>query len=136
MRDALSDSEKIAIVSLYELLERGNIPILARLDKIQVIICLCSYCDLCPLCSHNRSMRLENSSSGEAMDASRDVKPFPAQCHLRVRVSLHHDLAGHLWVNRAVVGIRSRLGKRIGEVFIRIQHLGLEYTLRADRCMR
>jgi|HubBroStandDraft_6_1064221.scaffolds.fasta_scaffold22311_6 hypothetical protein len=70
------------------------------------------------------------------MDASRDVKPFPSQCHRRVRVSLHHDLAGHLWVYRAVVGIRSRLGKRIGEFFIRIQHLGLEHTLRADRRMR
>src|SRR5580692_6583778 len=57
MRDALSDSEKFAIVSLYELLESGNIPILARLDKIQVIICLCSYSELCRLCSHNRSMR-------------------------------------------------------------------------------
>jgi hypothetical protein len=34
MGDALSDSEKFAIVSLYELLESGNIPILAGLDKI------------------------------------------------------------------------------------------------------
>jgi hypothetical protein len=34
MGDALSDSEKFAIVSLYELLESGNIPILASLDKI------------------------------------------------------------------------------------------------------
>jgi hypothetical protein len=70
------------------------------------------------------------------MDASRDGKPFPSPCHLRVRVSLHHDLAGHLWVNRAVVGIRSRLGKRVGEFFVRIQHLGLEHTLGADRGMR
>jgi hypothetical protein len=72
----------------------------------------------------------------EAIDASRDVKPFPSQCHPQVRTSLHHDLARHLWVDRAVVGIRSRLGKRIGEFFIRIQHLGLEHTLRADRRMR
>ena len=71
----------------------------------------------------------------EAIDAARDVKPFPSQCHLRVRVSLHHDLAGHLWVDRAVVGIRSRLGKRVGEFFIRIQHLGLEHTVCADRRM-
>jgi hypothetical protein len=32
MRDTLSDSEKFAIVSLYELLEGGNIPILAGMD--------------------------------------------------------------------------------------------------------
>jgi hypothetical protein len=47
MGDALSDSEKFAIVSLYELLESDNIPILASLDKIQVIICLCSGSQLC-----------------------------------------------------------------------------------------
>ena len=72
----------------------------------------------------------------EAVDAARNGKPFPSPCQLRVCVSLHHDLARHLWVDRAVVGIRSRLGKRIGEFFIRIQHLGLEHTLRADRRMR
>jgi hypothetical protein len=43
MRDAVSDSEKFAIVSL----ESVNIPILASLDKIQVIICLCSGSQLC-----------------------------------------------------------------------------------------
>jgi hypothetical protein len=73
---------------------------------------------------------LENSSSVEAINASGDVKPFP--CHLRVRVSLHYDLAGHFWVNRAVVGIRPRLGKRVGEFFVRIQHLGLEHAVGAD----
>jgi hypothetical protein len=34
MRDRLRDSEKPAIVSLYELLESGNIPFLAGVDKI------------------------------------------------------------------------------------------------------
>jgi hypothetical protein len=34
VRDALSDSEKFAIVSLYELLESSNISILAGMDKI------------------------------------------------------------------------------------------------------
>jgi hypothetical protein len=38
MGDALSDSEKFAIVPLYELLESGHTSILASLDKIQVII--------------------------------------------------------------------------------------------------
>src|SRR3984893_19279926 len=78
---------------------------------------------------------LENISSVEAIDAARNGKPSPLQCHLETRVSLHHDLAGHLRVDRAVVGIRSRLGKRVGEFFIRIQHLGLEHTLGADRRM-
>ena len=41
MRDALSDSEKFAIVSLYELLESSNVPVLAGMDKIQVIVCHC-----------------------------------------------------------------------------------------------
>jgi hypothetical protein len=47
MRDALSNSEEFAIVSLYELRESSDIPILASLDKIEVIICLCSYSELC-----------------------------------------------------------------------------------------
>jgi len=64
-----------------------------------------------------------------------DVKQFPSQRHRRVHVSLHHDLSGHLRMDRAVVGIRSRLGKRVGEFFIRIQHLGLEHAFRADRRM-
>jgi hypothetical protein len=41
MRDALSDSEKLAIVFLYELLESGNIAVLASVDKIQVIASHC-----------------------------------------------------------------------------------------------
>jgi hypothetical protein len=45
------------LVSLHELLESGNIPVLAGMDKCQVIICLCSCSDLCRLCSHNRSTR-------------------------------------------------------------------------------
>src|SRR5580704_19271987 len=47
MRDALSDSKKFAIVPLYELLESGNISILASLDKIEVILCLFPYSELC-----------------------------------------------------------------------------------------
>ena len=39
MRDVVGDSEKFAIVSLYELLESSYIPILAGMDKIQVIAC-------------------------------------------------------------------------------------------------
>jgi hypothetical protein len=39
MRNALSDSEKSAIVSLYELLKSRNIPILAGVDESQIIVC-------------------------------------------------------------------------------------------------
>jgi len=42
------------------------------------------------------------------------------------RVSLHHNLAGHFRVDRAVVGIRSRLVKLVGELFVRIPHLDLK----------
>ena len=47
MHDALSDSEKLAIVFLYELLESGNIAVLASVDKIQVIACHCHHFALC-----------------------------------------------------------------------------------------
>ncbi len=39
MRDAVGDSEEFAIISLYELFESGNIPILGGMDKIHVIAC-------------------------------------------------------------------------------------------------
>ena len=39
VRDVLGNSEEFAIVSLYELLESSNIPILAGMDKIQLIAC-------------------------------------------------------------------------------------------------
>jgi len=39
MQDVLGDSEKFAVVSLYELLESSNIPILASVDKLQVSAC-------------------------------------------------------------------------------------------------
>ena len=39
MRDAVGDSEEFVIVSLYELFESGNIPILGGIDKIHVITC-------------------------------------------------------------------------------------------------
>jgi hypothetical protein len=49
---------------------------------------------------------------------------------------VHHDRAGHLRVDRAVVGIRSRLGKGVGEFFVRIAHLGPEHAVCADHGMR
>src|SRR5271163_586623 len=51
-------------------------------------------------------------------------------------ISLHYDLTSHLWMDRAIVGIRPRLRERVGEFFVRIHHLGLEYPLCADRRVR
>src|ERR1700730_16402573 len=53
--------------------------------------------------------------------------------HLECRVSLHRGSAAHLRVDRAVVGIRSRLGKLVGELFVRIHHAGLEHAVCAHR---
>jgi hypothetical protein len=57
MRDVLSDSEEFAIVSPYELLECRYIPILAGMNKLQVIACRYAHCELCRRCSHIRSRR-------------------------------------------------------------------------------
>lgn len=40
VRHALSDSEQLAVVSLNELLEGGDVPAFASVDKSQVIPCL------------------------------------------------------------------------------------------------
>src|SRR6516162_7392304 len=50
--------------------------------------------------------------------------------------SLHYNLAGHLRVNGTEVGKRSGLGKRIRELFVGIQYLGLEHALGADHRVR
>ena len=50
--------------------------------------------------------------------------------------SLHHDLAGHFRMDRAIVWIGSCLGKRLRELFVRIHHLGLEHAVCAHRHMR
>jgi hypothetical protein len=46
-RDSLRDSEKSAVVSLYELLESGSISSLAGVDKVQIVACPFPYCELC-----------------------------------------------------------------------------------------
>jgi hypothetical protein len=50
--------------------------------------------------------------------------------------SLHHDLAGHFRMDRAVVGIRSCLGKGVRELLVRVHHPRLEYPVCAHSCMR
>ena len=58
--------------------------------------------------------------------------PAPVVTHTGLLPSLHHDLPGHLRVDRTVVGIRSRLGKGVGELLVRIPDLGLEHSICAD----
>jgi len=48
----LSNSEKFAIVSPYELLESGNIPILGGVDKSHVAACIFGYVELCQVVRH------------------------------------------------------------------------------------
>src|ERR1700726_3113868 len=50
--------------------------------------------------------------------------------------SLHRDLDGHFRMDRAVVGIRSCLGRGVREFVVRVHHLGLEYAVRAHSRMR
>jgi hypothetical protein len=50
--------------------------------------------------------------------------------------SLHHDLAGHFRMDRAIVWIGSCLGKRLRELFVPIHHLGLEHAACAHGRMR
>jgi hypothetical protein len=69
MRDVLGDSKKFAIVSLYELLERSNIPILAGMDKIQVIACYRRQRELCRVWIHIGSKR------GRTIALSRQLRP-------------------------------------------------------------
>src|SRR6266851_3574213 len=45
---------------------------------------------------------------------------------------LRDDFAGHLRMNRAEVRIRSGLAEGERELFIRVEHFGLERTVRAD----
>jgi hypothetical protein len=77
MRDALSDSEKFAIVSLYELLESGNISILAGMDKIQVVACRFPHCELCRVCGHIHAPAFRRTTRFAAVtDATTSGKPF------------------------------------------------------------
>src|SRR6266852_3558353 len=78
---------------------------------------------------------LKNNRVVEAIEDARNGKRPPLRCSLEVAASLHHDLAGHLRVDRAEVGIRSRGGKRVGELFVRIPHLGLEHAVCAHHRM-
>ena len=62
-------------------------------------------------------------------------------CRVRSRTAkagrlLHNDCAGHFRMDRAAVGIRSRLGKRLRELFVRVHHLGLKHDICAHGRMR
>jgi hypothetical protein len=56
MCDALSDSEKFAIVPLYELLEGGNFSTLAGVDKIEIVASRFAHYELCRVYSHIRAL--------------------------------------------------------------------------------
>ena len=56
MGDVLSNSEKIAIVPPYELLESRYISILSGMDKLQIVACHCRSCEFCRICSHIHSI--------------------------------------------------------------------------------
>src|SRR5215469_1687983 len=47
-----------------------------------------------------------------------------------IAASLHHNLAGHFWVNGTEVGKSSRLGKRVRKLFVSIHHFGFEHLVR------
>ncbi len=52
MRNALSDAEKLAVLSLHQLSEGGGIPILAGMDQIHVAACFPRCFELCQACCH------------------------------------------------------------------------------------
>jgi len=52
MRDALGDPEKLAVISLYELLESGYIAVPGGVDEFQVVVCHCLTCELCRVFGH------------------------------------------------------------------------------------
>src|SRR5260370_8618644 len=79
---------------------------------------------------------LKNNRVVEAIEDTRNGKPPPLRCSLEVAASLHHDLAVHLRVDRSEVGIRSLLGKRVGELFFRTPTRGLEPPLCLSPRMR
>ena len=54
--DVLSNSEEIAIVPPYELLESRYISILSGMDTLQILACHCRPCEFCPDCSHIHSI--------------------------------------------------------------------------------
>jgi hypothetical protein len=80
MRDGLRDSEKSAVVSLYELLESGKIPFLGSVDKIQVIACHLPHYELCRVCSHIGPQRFGGQlfCSGSEMLRVESLSPLHA----------------------------------------------------------
>src|SRR6266704_4914205 len=100
MRDMLSNSEEFAIVSPYELLESRYISILGGMGKVQVIACHWPHRELCRVRSQYSFKSLWRATAlWKQLILCGNRKRFPLLCHLEVRVSLHHDLAGHLRVD-------------------------------------
>ncbi len=70
----LGDSEQFAIVAFYELLEGRNIPILAGMDKIEVIASHRPDRELYRVRIHIRYVALKRDLFVEAIDAARNRK--------------------------------------------------------------
>src|ERR1700739_2646044 len=106
MRDRLRDSEKPAVVSLYELLKGGKIPFLASVDKVQVVACHLPHCELCRVWRHIRAQRFEGQPGLRRQLIGPRTETSPCFT-IEKSGSLHYDFAGHFRVDRAVVEIRS-----------------------------
>src|SRR5580693_4370077 len=70
MRNALSNSEKFAVVSLYQLLEGRNVSIFAGVDKIKVVARRFPHCELCRVSIHIHAPEFSSELSGAATDAT------------------------------------------------------------------
>src|ERR1700751_230055 len=81
-----------------------------------------SFWSICVAVSRSHSMCARHAASGVTLTGS-----TPA--------SLHHHLPSHLRVDRAEIGIRSRLCKCVRERFVRIPYLGLERAVCAHHRM-
>src|SRR4029077_20929985 len=101
MRDALGNSKKFAIVSVYELLESSHIPILAGMNEIQVVGGYRPHFELCCVCRHNCSRRVGEQPLVKARGTEWKRRAVSVAVPSANPGSLHHDLAGHLRMDRA-----------------------------------
>jgi hypothetical protein len=120
---------RLAIISLEEVLEGAN-----AWTRSRSPLAAARAFELCRVYTHALSGRFRPPICRRSGVSPRK-ESIPREHHPKIRVSLHNDLACHLRMNRAVVGIFSRLGECVGELFVRVPHLGLEHALSADNRM-
>jgi hypothetical protein len=88
-----------------------------------------------------QTTRWKNESAPRAARVLRkqcgsDVKRVQNSALRLVVRSLDDNFPGHLRMDRAEVRIFSRFGEREGKLLVRIEHLGLEYFVGANDCVR